>query len=306
MYTNKQEEQEEDDCSICLDRLPRLASKFVRMTCCGKGMHIKCRDGIYESTMSYKQKVQCIMCRTEKPDSGSAGYEEVIQRLRRWIDRGKAWAQDALGQYYEGGRGVEQSYQQARELYELSASQGFAMAQFNLGRMYGNGLGVDQSYEKAAEYHEAAARQGYTGAQYNLGYLYLTGKGIEQCIDTGREWLLKAAEQGYENAIITLQQLDEVEERTTPSFTPPKRCSTCNAPETPSHKINDCPCFGAQYCNAKCQKLNWKSHKKEHYRLSRAMNLKNTEGEQKETATVDLQQGEEEEEEEEEEDECPV
>ena len=280
-------------------------------------MHIKCRDGMYESSLSYKQKSQCIMCRTEKPDAGSAGYEEVIQRLRRWVERGKSWAQDALGQYYEGGKGVEQSYQQARELYELSASQGFAMAQYNLGRMYVSGHGVDQSYERAAEYYEAAARQGYTNAQYNLGYLYLTGQGVEQSIEAGREWLLKAAEEGQENAIKALQQLDEAEERTTPSFTPPKRCSTCNAPETPSHKINDCPCFGAQYCNAKCQTSNWKSHKKEHCRLSRLMNLKNTEGEMKDevvveeeeeeeegeqngTATVDLQQGEEEE------DVCPV
>ena len=56
--------QEEELCSICLDSLPRLASKFVRMTCCGKGLHLKCYDNIFKSSMSHKQKNQCIMCRT--------------------------------------------------------------------------------------------------------------------------------------------------------------------------------------------------------------------------------------------------
>ena len=50
------------------------------------------------------------------------------------------------------GLGVEQSYQQARELYELAAAQGDANAQYNLGNMYAKGHGVEQNYERAAEY----------------------------------------------------------------------------------------------------------------------------------------------------------
>jgi len=69
--------------------------------------------------------------------------------------------------------GVDQSYQQARELYELAACQGNAISQFRLGIMYQHGQGVDQSNEQAKEYYEAAARQGLDFAQFNLGALSL-------------------------------------------------------------------------------------------------------------------------------------
>ena len=272
-------------------------------------MHIECRAGVRASTMSTKQKNQCVMCRTEYPGS----HKEEIEQLRPWVEKGKAWAQFMLGQRYEHGLGVDQSYQQAAELYDLAASQGNVNAQYNLGVMYRDGQGVDQNYERAAEYFEAAARQGDGMAQFNLGDLYVQGQGVEQSIEKGREWLLKAAEQGDENAIGNLQALDKHEGRTIPSFTPPKRCSTCDAPKTSTHKLKNCKCKVAQYCNAECQKSHWKSHQKEHRRLCKEMKLVNTEGEMKdevveeeeeegetkETVTADLQQ-------EEEEDVCPV
>ena len=120
------------------------------------------------------------MCRTEHPSSD----EETIEQLRPWVEKGKAWAQSMLGQRYNNGVGVEQSYRQAKELYDLAASQGDAVA------------------------------------QSNLGILYVTGDGVEQSYETGREWMMKAAEQGYENAIKALQKLDKIEGRTTPSFVP--------------------------------------------------------------------------------------
>jgi len=314
MHTDQQEKEEEvEDCPICNESLPKLASKLVRMTCCGKGMHIKCRNDMNASCMTDTQKNTCIMCRTNKPAAGSAGDEEEIERLRRWVEKGKAWAQSMLGKKYYDGEGVDQSYQQARELFELSATQGNVEAQFSLGVMYDEGQGVDQSYERAAEYYEAAARQGMVGAQYNLGALYANGQGVEQSFETAREWWMKSAEQGQESAIKVLQALDEHEGRTTPSFTPPKRCSTCDAPKTPTHKLKNCKCKGTQYCNSTCQKSHWKSHKKEHGRLCKEMKLKNTEGEMKDEVVVEEEEGETKEtmtadspQQEEEEDVCPV
>ena len=229
------------------------------------------------------------MCRTERPKSA----EEDIKRIRPWVEKGKAWAQCMLGQMYRNGDGVDQSYQQARELYKMAAHQGFASAQYTLGVMYEHGHGVDQNYERAAEYYKAAARQGMAQAQYGLGVLYYEGQGVEQSIETARAWWMKAAEQGFEDAINGLQALDKIEGRTTSSFIPPKRCSTCNAPKTSTHKLKNCKCKGAQYCDAECQKSQWKSHKKEHRRLCKEMNLKNTEGEMKEEAVEeDEEEGE--------------
>jgi len=308
MQTNQQEEQEEDDCGVCNEK---LASNLMFMPCCGKATHQKCHDDIYKSSMSDEQKGRCIMCRTKHT---AAGSKERIEQLRHWVEKGKAWAQSLLADKYYRGDGVEQSYQQARELYELSASQGHATSQFNLGVMYEHGQDVNQSYERAAEYYEAAARQGHADAQCSLGAFYANGQGVERSFETAREWMMKAAEQGNEHAINGLQQLDKHEGRTTPSFTPPKRCSTCDTPKTSTHKLRNCKCKGAQYCNAECQTAHWKSHQKEHRRLSKELKLKNTEGEMKdeevveeeeegetkETITADLQQ------EEEEEDVCPV
>ena len=341
-----QANRNEEICSICNENLPQLESKIARMTCCGKGTHIKCRDDVRASSLSDKLKGQCLICRTKLAAKGS---KEQIDQLRRWVEKGKAWAQCMLGRRYECGDGVDQSYQQARELYELAARQGYAVAQFNLGNfyregqgvdqsseraaeyyeaaarqgfsmaqnnlglLYANGQGVDQSYERAREYYDAAARQGIASAQCSLGVLYYNGQGVKQSFGTAREWWMKSAGQGNEGAIKNLQIIDEHKGRATPSFTPPKRCSTCDAPETPSHKLYVCTCFGVQYCkNSTCQKSHWKIHQKEHRRLCKATNLKNTEGEmkdevvvveeeeeieKKETATADSQQQEGEEEE---------
>ena len=87
---------------------------------------------------------------------------------------------------------------------------------------------------------------------------------------------MKSAEQGHENAIGNLQILDKNEGRTTPSFTPLKRCSTCNTSKTSTHKLKNCKCKGAQYCDATCQTAHWKSHQKEHRRLCKEMKLTNT------------------------------
>jgi len=187
--------------------------------------------------------------------------------IRPWVEKGKAWAQCMLGQNYALGLGVDQSYQQARELYELSATQGNACAQFNLGCMYRDGQGVDQSYERAAEYYEAAARQGIANAQYNLGALYYNGQGVEQSIETARGLWMKSAEQAFEEAIKMLQQIDEIEGRTTPSFIPkPLECASCYRPHDPSeNKLRPCKrCHRVFYCGRECQVEHWKKETNGH------------------------------------------
>jgi len=253
----EEEEEEEDVCPVCIEALQKDTNKFVRYICCGKGIHIWCNEGIKVSSLSDEQKRICPLCRTKFPSSN----EVTIEKLRPWVEKGKAWAQCLLGQKYHYGLGVEQSYQQAKELFELSASQGFATAQYGLGLMYQEGHGVDQSYERAAEYYEAAARQGLAEAQNNLGCLYYNGQGVEQSIETARKLWMKAAEQGLENAIKSLQELDEQEGRTTPSFIPkPIECASCYQPHNPSeHKLRPCNgCHRVYYCGRECQVKHWK------------------------------------------------
>ena len=63
----QQKKEEGEECSICLDVLPKDFAKCARATCCGKGMHIKCRDNMCSSKMSMEQKNRCVMCRTKYP-----------------------------------------------------------------------------------------------------------------------------------------------------------------------------------------------------------------------------------------------
>ena len=185
------------------------------------------------------------MCRAKAPASGS---KEEIKRLRHWVEKGEVWAMVMLGDRYREGVGVTQSDKKAAKLYKLAADQGNAFAQSNLGVMYINGQGVGQSNQMA------------------------------------REWWVKAAEQGNETAIKYLNQLDKDEgitkattTTTTTTSKPTRVCSTCNTPQPPNHKYQHCICRSVYYCSTDCQKKDWRSHKKEHKRICKAMKLKKKE-----------------------------
>merc|ERR1712166_18806 len=76
-----QEEEDKEDCPICTDALPKLSNQFVRLTCCGEGLHFKCAKDLMENkSMTLEQKQTCIMCRTNLVAIGS---KEDIERHRK-------------------------------------------------------------------------------------------------------------------------------------------------------------------------------------------------------------------------------
>jgi TPR repeat protein len=240
-----------------MDPLQWDNTKFNRMVCCGKGIHKWCYEEMIASSLSDEQKNSCSLCRTTYPTSD----KEAVEQLRRWVEKGKAWAQVAMGQNYRHGLGVEQSYQRAKEMYELSALQGYTTAQYTLGIMYYCGQGVDQSYERAAEYYEAAATQGDADAQFNLGVLYATGQGVNRSFEKACALWRKAAEQGDVNAIMGLQKLDELSQLDEQFLPKPLECASCYRPHS-DHKLSRCTgCHCVFYCGKKCQKEHWKEHK---------------------------------------------
>ena len=122
-------------------------------------MHKKCSDGLIASKhLTVKQKNTCILCRQQTPKTGS---KEWIETISKFVKQRKAWAQYMLAHLYRTGEGVEQSDQQATELYKMAAKQGDATAQYNMGILYATGQGVNQSAEKAREWWMKAARQGH-------------------------------------------------------------------------------------------------------------------------------------------------
>ena len=57
---------------------------------------------------------------------------------------------------------MPQSYERAVELYKLSAAQGHAIATYNLGSCHYSGRGVDQSFAEARRLYELAVARGQT------------------------------------------------------------------------------------------------------------------------------------------------
>ena len=120
--------------------------------------------------------------RTKLPTE--SGSKEAIKQLRFWVERGKSWSMNVLGDRYRTGIGVPKDDTRAVELYTMAAEQGDVAAINNLGGMYLKGIGTEQDVPKA------------------------------------KELFMKAATLGHVQAILTLKKMDKIEGNTTPSFTP--------------------------------------------------------------------------------------
>ena len=250
-----------EDCPICLEELPVSLQTLARNSCCGKAMHLTCRDDYRDSNFPTKeQKRRCILCRTQHPTS----EQEANRRLRKWVKKGKAWAQTSLACRYRSGNGVPQSYLMAVKLYEMAIAQEEPNAMSGLGVLYNEGNGVAPSKEKAFQLYARAADLGHTGAMYNVGVMYNNGQVIEQSNDMARVWWTKAVQVEHEeggiakeNALRGLQMLDEIDKQNTTPF-----CSNCGTLETPHHKLKACQrCYTKQYCNRQCQSMHWREGK---------------------------------------------
>ena len=90
-------------------------------------------------------------------------------------EQGEAQAVNDIGNMYEDGQGVEQSYEKAKEYYQQAISMGSAYGLISMGYMYELGHGVEQSYEKAAEYYQQAADAGLQEAADALEKLKADG-----------------------------------------------------------------------------------------------------------------------------------
>jgi TPR repeat protein len=87
-------------------------------------------------------KNRCHQCRKPLPTTD----KECVERLREWLDKGEAWAQTTMAQWYRDGEdGVTQSYVMAAMLFENAVAQGDPTAMYNLALLYREGQGVVQS-----------------------------------------------------------------------------------------------------------------------------------------------------------------
>jgi len=123
---------------------------------------------------------------------------------------------------YYRGRGGEQSYEKALNLYLKAARRGDAEAhtrknfpaafkllhqaalngkssstsQQIIGQAFLLGSGVPKNYKEALRWYALSAENGNSEAQNELGYMYFSGNGVKQDPDKAAKLFLQAAENG--------------------------------------------------------------------------------------------------------------
>jgi TPR repeat protein len=144
-------------------------------------------------------------CAASKPvadtsDSHRPEYVATANELRKLAEKGNVTAQHGLGLLYQAGKGVPQSYGQAKMWFEEAARQGYAEAQVHLGTSYLRGDPPPQSSQMALYWFDRAAEQGHVAAFANLGAMYAEAHGVPQDLIQAYTWFFLAAEHGDESS----------------------------------------------------------------------------------------------------------
>jgi TPR repeat protein len=77
-------------------------------------------------------------------------------------------AENNLGLMYLSGKGVEQDYSKAFDLFQSSANQGYDWGMNNLGGLYEKGWGTEPDLAKALMLYRDAAAKGNDAAQKSV------------------------------------------------------------------------------------------------------------------------------------------
>jgi len=184
-----------EDCPICMIRLPTLGKGQTYKVCCGK---IICSGCEYAPVCDHEgNQVDniCPFCRSSPPHSA----EEMIKRYeKRRVEMNDATAIYNHGcNYSEGRYGLPQNDAKALELYHRAAGLGSADAYYGIGIAYHIGRGVEVDEKKAIHYWELASMRGHVMARHNLGCY----EGQAGNMDRAMRHYSISAKAGYKNAL---------------------------------------------------------------------------------------------------------
>ena len=103
-----------------------------------------------------------------------------IDIYEKEVKKGSFEAMCNLGYLYYTGRGGEQSFEKAFELFNEAACQSDAEAEEDVAYCYYYGRGVEQNYEKAYKYFVKGALKQRLTSYYKLGDMYRYGLFVEK------------------------------------------------------------------------------------------------------------------------------
>lgn len=159
----------------------------------------------YAASVAFNAKFKPPMCEGKPCEMVFPINIEIVQfknekssgQLEARAEKGDAAAQNAMGERYEYGRGVEKDFKVALDWYRKSADQKFLDGQNNLARLLETGRGTEKNYPEAIALYRAAAEKGYAPSQSNYGYMLAHGRGAEVDHTEAVKWFEQAAAQGY-------------------------------------------------------------------------------------------------------------
>ncbi len=107
---------------------------------------------------------------------------------------GNRYAIEAIGDMFQAGVGVKQSYSSAVVAYETAAKDYESVyALERLGFIYLKGPGdIDRDFNKAFNYFKKGADLGGVNAAYMLGYMYFYGLGTDKNADQANTWFARS------------------------------------------------------------------------------------------------------------------
>lgn len=126
--------------------------------------------------------------------------EGEIARLKARAAAGDRAAMRSLGNRYQAGNGVPQSYDLMREWWERAAQAGNTTAMWDLGYYYLIGKYLDQDVDRGLAWFSLAIENGNADAAFQLALYYGTGMFVEQNYDLARKLFARALELGREDA----------------------------------------------------------------------------------------------------------
>lgn len=119
--------------------------------------------------------------------------QEAAHWYRRAAQAGVGVAALRLGQLYELGDGVGQSYEEAMRYYQSALASGMPEASLRIGVLYLEGWGVPRDTQRAAQEITRAAESGYLPAQRVLSGMFASGIGVEKSLSLALQWAERAA-----------------------------------------------------------------------------------------------------------------
>jgi len=189
----------EEDCPICMLRLPCLGTGSVYMACCGK---IICRGCIYafQSRITKDEHDVCPFCRTPPPPTN----DEIVKRYKQRMQMNDARATYNIGCFYANGKfDLPQNRAKALELWHQAGELGCAVANSCIGNVYTFSKGVKRNENKANRHYELAAMGGDVEARCNLG-VYEIKKGN---LDRGLKHYMIAVKDGSSTSLENIKML---------------------------------------------------------------------------------------------------